>query len=281
MVENHDRNLIESYTPSTSKKVRQACLEVAVKLGDFIEDICVVGGLVPSLIIDQDNFAGNAERHLGTLDLDLGFSMAVLDQKLYEGISVRLSDAGFSPDTNEQSNMTTHRWRSSEGITVDFLIPPTSDEDRGGRLRNLKTGFAAIITPGLDLAFIDFELVLLREVLPGAKGQAERRIKVCGPGAFAVLKALAFGNRGKPKDAYDLFYVLLNHDKSVSSIAERIRSFGDHPQVVKAIDVLNRDFQTSDLIGPTSVTRFLGRDEDHNLRADVAGVVRDLLARLS
>ena len=31
---------------------------------------------------------------------------------------------------------------------------------------------------------------------------------MCGPGAFVVLKALAFRDRGEPKDAYDLVYVL-------------------------------------------------------------------------
>ena len=33
--------------------VRATCLYVATKLGDLIEDTVVVGGLVPSLLIDQ------------------------------------------------------------------------------------------------------------------------------------------------------------------------------------------------------------------------------------
>lgn len=37
--------------------------------------------------------------------------------------------------------------------------------------------------------------------------RASRTIPVCGPGAFTVLKALAFGDRTENKDAYDLFYV--------------------------------------------------------------------------
>ena len=34
--------------------VRQVCLYLATKLGDILEDIAVVGGLAPSLLVDQD-----------------------------------------------------------------------------------------------------------------------------------------------------------------------------------------------------------------------------------
>jgi hypothetical protein len=37
--------------------------------------------------------------------------------------------------------------------------------------------------------------------------RSTRNIRVSGPGAFVVLKALAFKTRGLAKDAYDLFNV--------------------------------------------------------------------------
>jgi predicted nucleotidyltransferase len=45
--------------------------------------------------------------------------------------------------------------------------------------------------------------------------RASREIWVCGPGAFVVLKALAFRTRGENKDAYDLYYVIRNYDCQV------------------------------------------------------------------
>jgi hypothetical protein len=52
--------------------VRATCLFFATKLGDLMDDLVVVGGLVPSLLIDED--AGNTafEPHVGTMDLDIG-----------------------------------------------------------------------------------------------------------------------------------------------------------------------------------------------------------------
>ncbi len=276
MAENQGPRVAADYSPGCSKLVRQTCVEVATRLGDFRDEMCVVGGLVPSLIVDQSNLANDVEEHIGTIDLDLGFSVVVLDNHLYEEIAKRLSEAGFSPDTNLEGNRTAQRWRSGEGVTVDFLIPPTAKADRGGRLRNLEVGFAAIITPALDLAFQDCETVVLREALPGGRGEAERKIKVCGPGAFIVLKALAFDKRGKPKDGYDLFYVLRNHCAGVEKIAGSIRSFGDRPEVAEAISILDRDFKSGGLVGPASVAEFIGGADDA-LQADVAGIVRELL----
>jgi hypothetical protein len=41
------------YPPGQLERVRSTCLYVATKLGDLLTDIVVVGGLVPSLIIDE------------------------------------------------------------------------------------------------------------------------------------------------------------------------------------------------------------------------------------
>lgn len=266
------------YAPGCSELVRRTCLEVATRLGDFREQMCVVGGLVPSLIINQTDRAAGVEEHIGTIDLDLGLSIVVLDEQLYEEIAKRLLDAEFNPDKNPAGKPTTQRWVSKQGVTVDFLIPPTSNADRGGRLRNLEKGFAAIITPGLDLAFQDVQVVELAGELPSG-GTAVRTIQACGPGAFIVLKALAFDTRGKPKDAYDLYYVLRNHPEGVERIGQRIRSFGDRPKVHEAMAVLQRDFVRVDAVAPVRVAEFLGGPDDA-LQADVAGFCRRLLDSL-
>jgi hypothetical protein len=263
------------YAPGVSALVRKTCLEVATRLGDFQDQLCVVGGLVPSLIIPLSDLRESEEAHVGTIDLDLGFSVAVLNDQMYEEIAKRLTEAGFMPDQNSEGNTTAQRWKSAQGVTVDFLIPPSGPDDRGGKLRNLDENFAAFIMPGLDLAFMDSELVEIEDELPTG-GKATRSIRVCGPSSFMVLKALAFGNRGTSKDAYDMFYVLRHHRLGANEIGVRIKGFGEHEQIGKAVEVLKRDFVGADLVGPVRVAEFLG-GPDENLQADVVGVVRDCL----
>jgi hypothetical protein len=119
------------------------------------------------------------------MDMDLGLAIAILVEQRYHKLCKRLRHAGFEPDTNEAGHATNQRWRiKSKGrnATVDFLIPPTMPGDMGGRLRNLEEGFAAVITPGLELAFQDRRLVTLSgETLHHET--ASREVWVCEAGA--------------------------------------------------------------------------------------------------
>jgi hypothetical protein len=147
------------YDPRRTALIRRACLEVATRLNDFKDELCIVGGLVPSLLVDMARLPAGFEPHVGTNDLDLGLSVAILDEQRYEEIAKRLREAGFKRDTNDSGRPTSQRWSLGQGVQIDFLIPPTSDQDKGGSLRNLEGDLAAVITPGLHLAFRDREVV--------------------------------------------------------------------------------------------------------------------------
>jgi hypothetical protein len=263
------------YDRNRTAVIRRACLEVATRLNDFKDDLCIIGGLVPSLLVDMAELSPGAPAHIGTNDLDLGLSLAIFDGEKYEEIAKRLRHAGFHPDVNESGNQTSQRWRLADGVLVDFLIQPSSPHDKGGKLRNLEGDFAAVITPGLHLAFLDFEEVNVRgETLTG--GKAERRVRVCGPGAFVVLKSLAFQGRAENKDAYDLWYVLQNRGDAV----DRLKNLASDPIAQAALDVLARDFADADSVGPVRAAKFLYDQGDENLQADFAGLVRGVLAAI-
>jgi hypothetical protein len=72
---------MEAYSRSQLDRVRAACLYIATKLGDLLNEVVVVGGLVPSLLIDQKLLPAGADRHLGTADLDLGLAPSLLNQE--------------------------------------------------------------------------------------------------------------------------------------------------------------------------------------------------------
>jgi hypothetical protein len=271
-----------SYTPRGLEQVRIACLTVAAVLGDLMEEeITVVGGLVPSLIVDQRQLPEGAEPHPGTMDLDLALQLAVLEEGGYRNISERLRSAGFEPDRNAAGNLTRQRWVmhgvSKPEVTVDFLIPPV--EGRKGRILQLESDFGAVISPGLELAFSDRML----ERLDGVTIRGDhviRDIWVCGPGALVVLKALACRGRDKPKDAFDLYYVLRNFGNGPADVARRLRPWKDHPTARRAVDILASDFADVTRTGPRRVARFLGMDEDADVQAQVVAFVAEFLESL-
>lgn len=265
------------YDSEQVARARATCLYVATKLGDLLDQTVVVGGLVPSLIIEQTG----VEPHVGTMDLDVGLSLALLDAKRYEELARRMRQADFHEDVNEEGRRTRHRWRSDhlDAVTVDFLIPPPSADARGGTLQSIEPDFAAVITPGLHLAFLD-QIAVELDGLTVLNEKATRTVRVCGPGAFVVLKALAFRNRGENKDAYDLFYVLRNFGSGTRTVAEHLRALEHDPAARAALGNLKDDFSEIDSVGPKRVADFMYGRADDDLQADARALVRDLLDAL-
>ena len=266
------------YAPEMVALVRSTCLYLATKLGDLMDEIVVDGGLVPSLLIDQSNLPADTDPHTGTMNLDLGLAFALVNEERYAEVTERLANAGFKPDLNAKGQPSRQRWRINDPqVTVDFLIEPTlGDESKAGKLFSLTPDWAAMIAPGLHLAFQNFKTITLDEAT--IKGEhAKRQIRVCGAGAFVVLKALAFRNRGENKDAYDLFYLLRNYSDSIEAIADELRPLRNDPNTEQALQYLAEDFQQIDSIGPKRVAEFLFGQSDETIQADALGYVRQLL----
>ena len=72
MADKHQR--ASEYTSEQVALVCSTCLYVATKLGDLIDDVVVVGGLVPSLLIDQGSLPEGVSTQVGTMDLDVGLT---------------------------------------------------------------------------------------------------------------------------------------------------------------------------------------------------------------
>lgn len=238
-----------AYTSEQVGLVRATCLYVATRLGDLMDELVVVGGLVPSLLIDQGSLPEGTSAHAGTMDLDVGLKLALLGERRYSALGA---------------------------VTVDFLIPPSLTTDRGGTLRDIERDFAAIIAPGLNLAFQDRRRVRIEgRTIFGER--VSREIWVCGPGAFIVLKALAFLGRGENKDAYDLYYLIRNFGAGVGDVADCLRPLLGDEESQRALQVLRNDFLDHDALGPRRVAEFLQGRPDNDIQADVAGFMRALL----
>ena len=270
----------DGYSPQQTVLVREACLYVATKLGDYLEDIVVAGGMVPSLLINQDNLPDGVESHVGTRDLDVGFSLGILKDERYRAISERLREAGFDRDTNDDGKLTRQRWKlevvGKGKVTLDFLIPPTAEHAQGGTLQNIESDLAAIVAPGLSLAFQDCKYVTITgQTIKGE--EASRDVPVCGPGAYVVLKALAFEGRGENKDAYDLAYVLRNYGAGIAEVHQRLAPLLSSPEAQQALRILRADFTSAQATGPKRIAQFLFKHDDANTQQDVAGAVKELL----
>ncbi len=266
------------YDPDKIKIVKQLALHLATIMGDLQNDLIVVGGCVPALLIDQPEEGTYEEKHVGTRDLDIGFSIRVLDDELYDEIANRLETHDFQRTKKDDGNLRSHRWKTKKqlfNLSVDFLVGETSETPAAGKTQNLAPNFSAVVVPGIDLAFEDKKKITLKgETFAG--NQAERDIYVCGPASFVVLKGLAL-KRGENKDAYDLYYFIRNYSKKQQSLARKLKNLeelDEEEYVAEAIKLIKRDFQDTDYLGPGMVAEFmLGEnyqesDREEKIRAD-------------
>lgn len=272
------------YRREETEQVEMVCLTVMATLGAYIEDLCVVGGLVPQLLIDRglDPTETQEDRHPGTNDFDVALAVAVLDGSRYAELSKRLRREGFGPNQNDEGNDVRQRWRLGDlPATIDFLIAPAPGHEEDRRLQDLESDFAALVTKSLEFAFAErTEVELEGFTLKGER--LTRTVPVCGPAAFVVLKALAFADRIEPKDAFDLVYVIRRYPGAPDSIVERLAMHAeiDGNLVGSALAKLASDFATPDGIGPQRAASF---DVDQpeflaDAAADAHGYVDDLLS---
>ena len=268
------------YDPVALARVRSTCLYIATILGNVLDDIVIVGGFAPNLLVDQEHLPVGLDAHAGTMDLDLGLALDLLREERYRELSQSLREVGFEPDVNESGNPTRQRWRSSSdrSVTIDFLISPSEEAEEGGTLFDIEPDLAAVVTPGLHLAFQDRRQVPLsgQTIL---QENASRDIWVCGPGSLTVLKALAFGDRGANKDAYDLAYVW--RALGVDQIAEFLAPLLGDPVVARALSIIQEDFTEHNGIGPRRAAAFQPGVPSEETQADVVGMATRLLSLLS
>ena len=285
-----ERKTISEYSPEIYERVRQALLHVATVLGEWMEQVTLIGGIVPSLLIPTGELLDGMEPHPGTADLDLGLQLSVLTDEGYATISELLRQAGYLPVTQEEDQIRRQTWRTDPElgvvVTIDFLIARSPQQSPKVRLQNLEHDFAALIADGLQLVERDKRKVLISGLTIRGE-RAERYIWVCGPASFVVLKARAIHQREKPKDAFDLHFVLANIDGGFSLVATMLRPMLDDPDAAEAIAFLQQAYQAIDSIGPSRAAFFLygarseqTQDDYDNLAASAHAYVNRLLQAL-
>jgi len=261
-------------------------------LGFTAAHVVLIGGLVPSLLVPV--LDPGIEPHVGTADLDLCLSVALVegDTETYERMEAVLKNRGFV------AGEVTFRWHRRDGLalTVEFFCPagddrpagrtfrpgaadnPTGKHNFGGRLSALALEAGALLTS-------DVEEIAQHVELPGDRGTYDAKLRVTGPLAFLVAKVDAIHGRDKPKDAYDIVWLIESWPGGPAAAAEAFSarpSYGD-PRVPAALSHLGEMFAEPGSVGPRSYARFLAANvaEEAQLERRAVGAIAEFLAALS
>ncbi|MDZ4834216.1 MAG: hypothetical protein SGJ27_10605 [Candidatus Melainabacteria bacterium] len=269
----------EDYPQRELEACHRILMEMVNLLHEFSDHIALVGGWVPFFIAKSE-----VDPHVGSLDVDVAFDFKNISTETYETVLAILKDNGYY-----QSNPI-HKpfqwWKdvkiddgASVPVEVDLLAP-----EYGGRGQRHENQFVqdtrARKARGCDLVFSRLEEVILEGALPNGSRDTVR-CKVAGVVPFLVMKGMALG-RGKPKDAYDIEYVIRNYPGGIAVIIELFQRDLDNKLVQEGLGRIRAKFESIDHTGPQDIVNFLGISEENKLvrRRDAFDIVSELLDAL-
>ncbi|MFA5780381.1 MAG: hypothetical protein WC947_09630 [Elusimicrobiota bacterium] len=263
----------------------QACYSVLIELmtilGEFRDDIVIVGGSVPLLL-----FSGSEEKHVGTIDTDIAFNFKKIGMDTYNTILKILKKNGYYQKEGTQPFIFYRDIADDKGemITaeVDLLTCEYGGTGKGRRHQEIQDIKARKVR-GCDLVFDNFIKVKINGKLPsGAQNQVTVNVASVGP--FLAMKGMAIWGRQKEKDAYDIWYCCKNFPGGIDSLVQEISPLKGNKLAKEGFEKIRDKFLDVNSIGPNWVADFKeisDTDERERIKREAFELVKYLLDKLN
>lgn len=238
------------YDPRLTGLAESAFLTAWAGLGQWWEDLVLVGGLVPKYLCGDLTVQRDLPRP-ATLDVDLGIALAV-DAGQYGNLFWDLAAQGFTPNKKTPSRF--EKLINDFTVPLDFLVekaPATT-----GTIQVMD--ITAEIMPGVNRALATARPMTISGVdLHGAEQKLNARI--CEVGPFLALKLRAFYSRQQPKDAFDILYTLRHYDggtdAAIAAFSEEVHL--GNPACPDALRTLQEHFTDESSPGSVKASHFV------------------------
>jgi hypothetical protein len=135
---------------------------------------------------------------------------------------------------------------------------------------------------GCDLAFEMSKEIKIEGTLPGGAHDVVN-VRVASIVAFFVMKGMAMEARIKEKDAWDIYYCMLNYPGGIDALTEEFKPHLDHGLVREGLQKIAGKFFSESAFGPKSVADFEeidDPDEQERIQRDAYERVNVLLRKL-
>lgn len=231
---------------------RAVLIEVVNILGAFKGDLVIVGGWVPDLLFPNHH-------HIGSLDVDLAVGPGAVGQDAYSSILSRLQASNYS-HSDGPTRFYRHVDGAPEPVKVDLISGEYVNDDKARAIQvdELKLNCLR----GIDLAFEVCEETVIKGSMPDG-AQTVVRARVVSPEAFILIKAFALAERDKPKDAYDIAFILANYQPSIAALAAKMAELVADGLGAEAYRTLTEKFATAGSVGPARVAEMtVGTGDD-------------------
>ncbi len=223
-------------------------IELMHLLGDYREDIVLIGGWVPPMLIRSAS-----RPHVGSMDIDLAIDHRKVTDEGYRTIQELLLSHGYKQGDQPHAFFRTVPGLA-EDIEVHLLAGEYGGTGRGHRHQRVQ-GIKARKARGSDLAFELAAMVTLEGELPGG-GKDKVKLRVAGIVPFLVMKGMALADRLKEKDAWDIYYCLQEYPGGLDAIVDEFKPHLAHGLVREGLKKIAAQFASEKHVGPKWVADF-------------------------
>jgi hypothetical protein len=265
------------YTAEAVEAARSVLIELVHLLGEYKDDMVLVGGWIPEVSLPH-----RSGPHVGSMDVDIALNHRKIRDEGYRMIQELLRSRGYQQGEQPFIFFRSVRIGDYEvKVQVDLLAGEYEGTSRGHRHQRVQ-GILARKARGCDLAFELSTEVRIEGMLPGG-AQDTVTVRVASIVAFLVMKGMVMEARMKEKDAWDIYYCLLNYPGGIDALAEEFKTHLHHGLVREGLRKMAGKFSSAKAFGPKSVADFEGIDdpeESERIERDAYERVNALLSRL-
>ncbi len=271
---------LQNYPLMEVQAARAVLLELAHLLGEYRQDVVLVGGWAPELLFPEAELP-----HVGSLDVDLALNHRRLGDAGYRTIHELLVGRGYFQRPDGQPFQYFRRVQTADGqdivVPVDFLAGEYGGQGRKHRSQRV-SGMQPRKARGCDLAFTEPTQIHIEGRLP-AGPMDSAIINVVDVTAFVIMKAMAIAGRLNENDPWDIYFCLRSYPGGTAALAERFKPRLKSRSVREGLQIIADKFASVDHYGPAAVATFeaISDPEERAIRRrDAFERVRDLLERL-
>lgn len=269
----------KDYSAEAVQAAKSVLIELTHLLGEYREDIVLIGGWVPELIIPQGK-----RPHVGSIDVDLALNHLKIQEAGYKRIEELLLSRGYYQDKDRQPYIFLRDIIVSENIytvEVDLLAGEYRGTAKSRRHQDVQ-GIKARKARGCELAFDMIEEVPIEGEIPGG-GLDRVTVRVAAIVPFFVMKGMALVDRMKEKDAWDIYYCILTYPGGIDALVLEFEPHKEHGLVREGLGKIASKFSSENDIGPTFVADFEEADDPDEIdrvKRDAFERVHAFLAKL-
>lgn len=211
-------------------------------------EFVVLGGLVPELLCSTSEYS-----HAGTTDVDVQVDLEIAAGSVHTArLEEALRNAEFEPDKERAWRWSAEGLRTSVIVRFELLADLEDAPNEATVKFDDSEDLGAVNLRGTGYASRDIEVRELASKVGGDLLTVE--VNVTGLAGFLLAKTAAAHSRRKPKDWYDIAFVLVHNDLGGPDEAavEVLSRFGDEltGSIRTAIDDLRANFATPTTQGP-------------------------------